>query len=88
MEARENLDERRFARAVLAEKPVDFARQDVERRAVQRPGAAKSLADVGEAENRRPLRSGPGGFQTCSGVRAPVTSSAYCSFHSLWKPEI
>ena len=48
--AGDDLDERGFARAVLAEQRVDFARLQLERHALQRADGAEGFADVGELE--------------------------------------
>jgi hypothetical protein len=48
MKAGEDLDERRLARAVLAEQAMDFALLDLEGRVIEGALAAKSLAEPGE----------------------------------------
>ncbi|KGS05236.1 ABC transporter, carbohydrate uptake transporter-2 (CUT2) family, ATP-binding domain protein [Burkholderia sp. ABCPW 111] len=61
VETREHLDERRFARAVLADQPVHGAARHRERRAAQRGDAVEALDDAPHVERERragvPLRA-------------------------------
>ena len=50
--AREDLDERRLAGAVVAEQAEDFARVDLQRDVVQDVDRAEGLVDVAELEDR------------------------------------
>ena len=52
MHAGENLDQRRFAGAVVADQRDDFAGVDVEVDVGQRRDRAKVLGDAAQAENR------------------------------------
>ena len=67
MEARQNLDQRRLAGAVLAEQAVHLAFGDLERAAVEGLLAPEGLAEIPEAKGRRRL-----------GLRARIRQ---CSFH-------
>ena len=51
MHTREDLDERRLARAVAADERVDLATPHVERDAVQRLGSQKGLRDSRHAQD-------------------------------------
>jgi hypothetical protein len=51
MHARQRLDERALARAVVAEQAVHFAAPKPQRHAVQRDHRAEELADVLELDN-------------------------------------
>ena len=52
VDARDDLDQRRLAGAVLAQQRVDLAGMDVEADAVQRPHAGKRLAQAVDREHR------------------------------------
>ena len=52
MKAREDLDQRRFAGAVLAEEAQHFARHDIERDVVERLRAAETLREMPQRECR------------------------------------
>jgi hypothetical protein len=54
VDAGERLDERRLARAILAEQSDDLALVDVERDRLQRQGAAEALGDVDEFDELGP----------------------------------
>src|SRR4051812_35829625 len=73
MEPGENLDQRRLARAVLAEQAMDLPRQDVEGDVVQGKRTAEPLGEMAKGERRG-----------CP--RRPFPGCAYFSFHSLAYP--
>ena len=50
--AGDDLDERRFARAILAEQRMHFARPQIERHALERTHRAEGFGDGGELEKR------------------------------------
>ena len=57
VEPRQNLDEGRFARTVLAEQTMHLAASDLQANPVERLHAAEALRQVGEPQNR-PRRAG------------------------------
>ena len=71
---REQLDERRLARAVLAHERVDLTRRDVERDVVQRPRPGEGLREVPDLQHR-PRPSGRPGHGA-----GPVRRSACGAF--------
>ena len=73
VKSRQDLDQRRLTRAVLAQKPVHFARHDVESDVIERESAPEALGKVSNGERRRRVRRAPS-FQ------------AYFSFHSFAYP--
>ena len=75
IDAGHDLDQRRFARAVLAEQRVDLARADVERNARERAHAGKRFLDLAHLEQR----SGPAGRGLSLQRRAHAASVARVS---------
>lgn len=69
----QNLDQRRLARAILAQKPVHFAQHDIEGDVIERQRAPEALRKVSNSERRRRIRRAPP-FRT------------YFSFHSFAYP--
>src|SRR5262249_57962393 len=67
--AAEDLHQRRFARAVLAEQHVDVAGLERQIDAVERDHAGKRLADTAHLERNHSITDGP------TSVRAPRSSS-------------
>ncbi|KOT02286.1 aBC transporter, carbohydrate uptake transporter-2 (CUT2) family, ATP-binding protein [Burkholderia mallei] len=68
VQARQKLDERRLARAVLADQPMHGAARYRERRAAQRGDAAEALDDAPHVERER--RAGACHDERRHGVRA------------------
>jgi hypothetical protein len=71
VEARQNLDQRRLARAVLPEQAVDLALPDLEHDVIECLLAAEGLAEAGEMQRER--------------RRLPALRHGWgqCSFHKL-----
>ena len=67
---REQLDQRRLARAVLAHERVDLAGRDVERDVVEGPGAGEGLREVRTCSTGRAVGSAGSGPNRCGGPPA------------------
>ena len=77
VEARQYLDQRRLAGAVLAEQPVHFAAADRQVHPIQRTYAAEIFRQVGDAQDRRRIAAFVLGVCRFSyrlhGLRAPAS---------------
>ncbi len=69
----EDLDQRRLARAVVAQQAVDLARADREVDAIERPGAAETLRQPAQRECGPALEPGLGHFARPQSLRKPAT---------------
>ena len=76
VDAGHDLDQRRFAGAVLAEQRVDLARIERERHVLERLGRVEALGDVAHLENRRRRPRRIVGWPGRAGVRLLATVPA------------